>query len=466
MSDTTTVAAGAMWTEYTSSMGSAYGTPTLPDGTFLDLPRSINLSADWARDKRRGWMAFATLDHDLPAGWELRGSLSAFHSEARLLSAISQGPFDPEDDYSYIIHGQLEGWDVDVYSLDGYAAGPMRLFGREHELMVGFNGARTENDGIDGRLRPEPLQISHAFDHDPTTVPEGRTRTAGRCVAGVALDGEPVRHLRRRPLQPAEPLHLIVGARASTYSLEDPTTDFDSQAVVPYAALTWDFNDWGTVYASYARIYAPNTWARDADGQLFEPHQGHNYEVGVKGGFLDGRLDASLALYRLEQRNVPQEDFSGGIELRRLVLLRRLRRDRHRRRRRRPLGRGPPGLERSSPALRRPTNAATATGCRPPPARTSSRSPPPTTCPATAGPWAGSCAGRARSTPRATGPRRRRPLPHRPARLHRRRPDGEVPPDRDAALLFNVENVFDKTYHNGISVFRHGHTYGPPRSPP
>ena len=302
-----------MWTEYTSSMGSAYGTPTLPDGTFLDLPRSTNLSADWARDKRKGWMAFAKLDHDLPGGWELRGALSAFHSEARLLSAISQGPFDPEDDYSYIIQGQLEGWDVDVYSLDGYAAGPTRLFGREHELMVGFNGARTENDGIDGRLRPEPLQIGHAFDHDPTTVPEedpdswpvqwpASPSTVNQF--GIYAGGR---------FSLAEPLHLIAGARASTYSLEDDATDFDSQAVVPYAALTWDFNEWGTVYASYARIYSPNIWARDADGQMFEPQSGHNYEVGLKGSFLDGRLDASLALYRLKQRNVPQEDYSGGM---------------------------------------------------------------------------------------------------------------------------------------------------------
>ncbi len=33
----------------------------------------------------------------------------------------------------------------------------------------------------------------------------------------------------------------------------------------------------------------------------------------MKGAFLDGLLDASLALYRLQQRNVPQEDFDGGM---------------------------------------------------------------------------------------------------------------------------------------------------------
>ena len=159
-----------MWTE--SPRRTAR--PTARRRCRRQLPRPAALDQPQRRlgaRQRKGWTAFAKLDQDLPGDWELRGALSAFHSEARLLSAISQGPFDPDDDYSYIIEGQLEGWDADVYSLDAYAAGPAQLFGREHELMIGLNGARTENE-LDRRpLRPDPLQIGHAFDHDPTTVP-------------------------------------------------------------------------------------------------------------------------------------------------------------------------------------------------------------------------------------------------------------------------------------------------------
>ena len=314
VTDTTTVAVGAMWTEFTSSNGPAYGMPTLPDGSFLDLPRSTNLSADWARDKRRGWTAFANFDQELPGGWELRGSLSVVQSEARLLSAIPEGPFDAANDDSYLIYGQLEGWDVNLYSLDGYATGPVQLFGREHELMVGFNGSRTENRPIDGRAREDPLETSHAFEHDPTTVPKGGDPSSWP-IAYPAMDQD----LNQFGLYAGgrfsltDAVHLIVGARAGSYSYDDPATTFDTQDVTPYAALTWDFNDWGTAYASYARIYAPNIWYRNAEGTLLEPQQGHNYEVGVKGSFFDGRLDASLALYRMEQINIPQEDFAGGL---------------------------------------------------------------------------------------------------------------------------------------------------------
>ena len=141
VTDTTTVSAGAMWTEYTSSMGPAYGMPTparrqLPRPAALDQPQR-RLGAGRAP----GWTAFAKLDQDLPGDWELRGALNVFRSEARLLSAIPEGPFDPDDDYSYVLYGQREGWDTNVYSLDAYATGPAQLFGREHELMIGFNGS-------------------------------------------------------------------------------------------------------------------------------------------------------------------------------------------------------------------------------------------------------------------------------------------------------------------------------------
>jgi len=33
-----------------------------------------------------------------------------------------------------------------------------------------------------------------------------------------------------------------------------------------------------------------------------------------------------------------------------------------------------------------------------------------------------------------------------------------------ASLLFNVDNVFDKSYYNGIAYPTHGQTFGPPRS--
>ena len=48
--------------------------------------------------------------------------------------------------------------------------------------------------------------------------------------------------------------------------------------------------------------------------------------------------------------------------------------------------------------------------------------------------------------------------------LHRRRPDGRVPHHRRASLLLNVDNVFDKTYYDGISWPRHGQTFGAPRT--
>lgn len=73
----------------------------------------------------------------------------------------------------------------------------------------------------------------------------------------------------------------------------------------PYAGLVYDINDTYSAYASYTEIFQPQT-ARDRNGRYLDPVDGKSYEVGVKGAWFDNRLNASLAVFRIEQDNVAQ----------------------------------------------------------------------------------------------------------------------------------------------------------------
>ena len=65
-----------------------------------------------------------------------------------------------------------------------------------------------------------------------------------------------------------------------------------------------------SAYASYSTIFKPQA-NQDEQGRRLDPMEGRNYEAGLKGAFYDGRLNASAAVFRLEQDNYP--DPTGGL---------------------------------------------------------------------------------------------------------------------------------------------------------
>ena len=98
-------------------------------------------------------------------------------------------------------------------------------------------------------------------------------------------------------------LKLILGGRVANYESEDIK---ESGVFVPYIGTVYDLNDNYSLYASYSTIFSPQS-NRDVNGKTLDPQEGENYEVGVKGEFYDGRLNASLAYYQLKQDNFAQE---------------------------------------------------------------------------------------------------------------------------------------------------------------
>ena len=52
---------------------------------------------------------------------------------------------------------------------------------------------------------------------------------------------------------------------------------------------------------------------RDASGKMLKPVIGSNYEVGLKGELMDGRVNTSLAVFRYDQENRALNDLSSGF---------------------------------------------------------------------------------------------------------------------------------------------------------
>ena len=101
----------------------------------------------------------------------------------------------------------------------------------------------------------------------------------------------------------SDQLKVILGGRIVNYKVEDLKK---SGIFVPYVGTVYDINDQYSVYASYSTIFKPQD-ARDINDKRLDPLEGENYEVGVKGEFFDGRLNASLAYFQLTQDNFAKE---------------------------------------------------------------------------------------------------------------------------------------------------------------
>src|SRR5699024_8856309 len=89
--------------------------------------------------------------------------------------------------------------------------------------------------------------------------------------------------------------------------------------VYPYAGVFYDVNSHHSLYASYSTVFTPQT-AVDASGHLHDPREGEQYEVGIKGSYFAGALNARLSLFRLDDENaaatVPGESYVAPIETR------------------------------------------------------------------------------------------------------------------------------------------------------
>jgi len=110
-------------------------------------------------------------------------------------------------------------------------------------------------------------------------------------------------------LRPLDGLSVILGTNFTTYKLRDVVNGKlsrkldESGKFVPYAGVVYDFAKNLSVYASYTQIFSPAS-VYDADDKVLDPVTGNNYEAGIKGEFLGGKLNTSIAGFIIKQNNV------------------------------------------------------------------------------------------------------------------------------------------------------------------
>ena len=71
----------------------------------------------------------------------------------------------------------------------------------------------------------------------------------------------------------------------------------------PQLGAVYQLSETASVYAAYGENFRPLS-GTDREGRGFDPNQSNSLEVGVKAALLDGALNATLTLFRVEQDRI------------------------------------------------------------------------------------------------------------------------------------------------------------------
>jgi outer-membrane receptor for ferric coprogen and ferric-rhodotorulic acid len=281
------------------------------DGSKTNWDVSKTSAAGWTRWNTQYENTFANLEHSFDNGWKLRASFShgGRKADSALLylsgvpdrvTGLGVGAFAG----SYITHTRQ-----DDISLHG--SGPFELAGRRHEAAIGYMHSKQEFNAD-----------SRAADYGAGYPPVGNFNTWNGAAYPEPQWGAPTFYESSQTRQEAvygvarfsitDPLKAIVGARVTNYDKTgvgawSPAYQLKhDHQLTPYAGVVYDLTGSLSAYASYTDIFQPQN-RKDLAGNILDPVVGKSYETGVKGEFLDGRVQASLAVFKIKQDKLAQE---------------------------------------------------------------------------------------------------------------------------------------------------------------
>jgi len=286
------------------------GQPAFSNQSFLNFPRSFQHLPDWniftektveyaaeLQQRVGDWsIVVRALKRDIPRSW-----MDAF---------IQPGTgVNPATLTATYVNRRSEG-ENGKEALDAYATGPFTLFGRRHDLTIGYSFDKRTTEFL-SRSQTVAGRFS-IFDADSVPQP-ARAFTSGS-ETDLRQSGF---HAQLR-LRPLERLTIVLGGRISDYTnrtrsiAPSPVTQFrvtskERGQFTPSVGAVLRLAENVTLYGSYADIFNPQTALRK-DGTVLDPRVGQQYELGLKGRFLDGRLNATAAVFRSKDKNRLLED--------------------------------------------------------------------------------------------------------------------------------------------------------------
>ena len=297
--------------------GTRVGLPLIyADGGQVEYDRSTNSGGGDLPFIRTFENKFVRLDHDFANGWHFQAAYNR--------SSNTRGGYDVA---AYYGAPDREGLGVYINpsythadtTQDNFLAtltGTLALGGREHDLAFGVTGlkgkdAYTYSGNYFGPIEGSIFDWNGVVD-DLASLSKTVQGGYPRKISEYGVYGSGRFNLTDR-------FALLLGSRLTWtdfdyhfFDVATPANDYSRHYEkngkwLPYAAATYRLDDNFSVYASYTTIFKQQEY-RDANNQPLLPTEGVNYEIGLKAGFYEDRLNFAASLYRIEQDKLAVRD--------------------------------------------------------------------------------------------------------------------------------------------------------------
>lgn len=266
------------------------------DGTPTNLPRNLSSAPSWAYWASKQDMALARVDHSFGNGWTANATLSGVTREYKAENTRFYGRPDPVTGLGMTLTARKADEFQRQIGLDAAVSGPVEAFGRSHFLNFGFQSSRAWTRANDWAVVGSQPAMGDYRDWDGSLArPDFYLPVAGKWKLGATQ----VSGIASAKISIADGLTAVVGARYTDWKSD--TRHFAE--LTPYVGLVYEVTDGISVFASHTNIFKPQNY-KDRDGFYLDPVQGKSDEIGVKGEWFDGRLNASLSAFRTYQDNV------------------------------------------------------------------------------------------------------------------------------------------------------------------
>jgi outer-membrane receptor for ferric coprogen and ferric-rhodotorulic acid len=289
------------------------GNPSFTDGRQLPFARSFSPYPEWNRYIRNDQEAIAGIEHKFDSGWGAKFRLRDSKLDTTTHEAYPGTGVDPNTmtlDFNRRAIEYTYRW----FGTDIYVSGPFRVFNRTHNLLFGWNYDRwTSESYTSGGVKVKNISIFNIAG--PGLTDEIRPPYTQGTNYDYWQDG----FYGKLQLKVFEPLSVVLGGRIGDYTSQTryvyPSTPTPwtsgyqaHNQFTKYGGVVYDVTKRISLYGSYSDIFVPQTSGSWPDNKPLDPRAGEQSEIGSKGEFFNKKLNASLALFLIRDKNRAYED--------------------------------------------------------------------------------------------------------------------------------------------------------------
>ena len=252
------------------------------------------------------------LEHRFSDKWKLRNSfrfVSSDTSDFRLDSLFI-------DDSGLLERGFRRNEDINEnYSLQTNVVGEFTTGKVEHQLKAGVDLDRATGVGRQGRLPDDPVFLIDIFTEEADPVPNIEPEDLTSFARDENIRADLIGIYLQDQISISEQFKFLAGGRLDIYDqksidfTEDITAEQSQEKFSPRVGLVYQPIELISLYASYSTSFNPDPFnSTTVDGDVLEPSTGTQYEIGVKGEFLNKKLATTLAFYQIDRDNFATTD--------------------------------------------------------------------------------------------------------------------------------------------------------------